>query len=93
MVSNMQKKIASGYQLVFGYLGIFLSIMGIITLLPLILYAFIPFLNYSVKLVDGTSIIIDASTNLNYWHAFVIPGLSSIIIGLVLYFIFLFKKD
>lgn len=89
----MQKKIASGYQLVFGYLGIFLSAIGIITMLPLILYAFIPFLSYSVKLVDGSSITIDASTNLNYWHAFVIPGLSAIIVGLILYFVFLFKKE
>lgn len=35
------KKQAKGYRLIFGYLGIFLILIGIITMLPLILLAFI----------------------------------------------------
>lgn len=33
------KKIASGYRLIFGYLGIFLALVGIIILMPLVLLA------------------------------------------------------
>lgn len=36
------KKQAKGYRLIFGYLGIFLILIGIITMLPLILLAFYP---------------------------------------------------
>ena len=31
------KKVASGYRLIFGYLGIFLAMAGVIILLPLVL--------------------------------------------------------
>ncbi len=33
------KKVASGYRLIFGYLGIFLAMAGVIILLPLVLLA------------------------------------------------------
>ena len=33
------KKVASGYRLILGYLGIFLAMVGVIILLPLILLA------------------------------------------------------
>ena len=36
------KKQAKGYRLIFGYLGIFLILIGIITMLPLILLTFYP---------------------------------------------------
>ncbi len=93
----MEKKIVSGYKLLFGYLGIFLIIIGVITLLPLLIYVFVPFLNYDVTQFssDGTMSIVsvDATTNFNYWYAFVIPGASSVLFGVILFFAFLFKKE
>lgn len=69
----MIKKEAGGYRLIFGYLGIFLILVGIICLLPLLML--IPYPNES-----------------SCWPSFVIPGGSSIIIGLCLAFL-IFKRD
>ena len=38
----MDRKIASGYRLIFGYLGIFIAFVGIITMIPLLTLAFYP---------------------------------------------------
>ncbi|MDO5330676.1 MAG: potassium transporter TrkG [Bacillota bacterium] len=40
--SRSESKIATGYRLVFGYLGIFVIMIGIITLLPLLFLIFYP---------------------------------------------------
>ena len=68
------KKLASGYRLVFGYLGIFLVFISIITFLPLVMLIFYP---------NESSV----------WWQFVVPGGVSLIIGLLLYFLLIFKKD
>lgn len=68
------KKLASGYRLVFGYLGIFVVFISIITFLPLVMLIFYP---------NESSV----------WWQFAVPGGASLIIGLLLYFLLIFKKD
>lgn len=68
------KKLASGYRLVFGYLGIFLVFISIITFLPLVMLIFYP---------NESSV----------WWNFVVPGGASLLVGLLLYFVLLFKRD
>ena len=70
------KKIATGYRLIFGYLGIFLAVTGIIILLPLALLI-IPSFRDDVIYV---------------WH-FLIPGLSSLVGGILLFFILLAGRE
>ena len=65
---------ATGYRLVFGYLGLFLMLVGFVCLLPL---AFLPFYPSEANVI---------------W-SFIIPGGSSIVVGLILYFILIFKKE
>lgn len=71
------KKIVSGYRLILGYLGIFIFVVGVIILLPLVMLI--------VPSYRETDIVY-------LWH-FLIPGLSSIVIGLGLNFLFLYKKE
>lgn len=40
--NNLAKKSARGYQLIFGYLGLFIALIGVITLLPLLMFFFYP---------------------------------------------------
>src|SRR5574344_1841924 len=77
----MEKQTVKGYKLIFGYLGIFLIIIGIILLLPLLLLPFLP--------LFGADQFVK---NAQYWYAFVIPGAGSILIGLALYFLLIFHK-
>lgn len=70
------KKIASGYRLILGYLGIFLFMIGIIILLPLILLV-IP--SYRDDVV--------------YLFHFLIPGLSTLVGGILLATLMLFKRE
>lgn len=70
------KKVASGYRLIFGYLGIFLVVVGTILILPLALLV--------VPSYRGDGI---------YWMNFLIPGLSSIVAGLALFFILIGGKE
>lgn len=65
---------AAGYRLVFGYLGLFFILVGVVCLLPL---AFLPFYPEEA----------------NVSWSFVIPGGSSIVVGLLLYFLLIFKKE
>ena len=67
------RKVASGYKLIFGYLGLFLIFVGVATLLPLLAIPFYP---------DEASV----------WYYFVIPGLGSLLIGLVLFITLIYKK-
>ena len=76
-----KKKTASGYRLIFGYLGIFLIIIGIIILLPLLIIPFLPLL--------GQSNFNDAK----WWPSFVIPASASIIVGCILFSSLVFKKE
>lgn len=46
------KKIASGYRLIFGYLGIFLAVTGVIILLPLLLLVVPEYRNDSVYVIN-----------------------------------------
>ncbi len=64
----------SGYRLIFGYLGVFLFFVGIITLLPLLLLIFYPN-EYNVTL------------------SFAIPGVISIIVGLILWQLLIARKE
>lgn len=68
-------KYASGYRLIFGYLGIFLVFIGAICLMPIIFL--LPFYQN------------EANTSLS----FVIPGVSSILIGLALFFLLIFRRE
>ena len=68
------RKEASGYRLIFGYLGMFILFVGIITLLPLIFLIFYP---------NESDVIL----------SFLIPGASSIVVGLILYFALIFKRE
>ena len=70
------KKVATGYRLIFGYLGIFLAVTGVIILLPLALLI-IPSYRDDVIYV---------------WH-FLIPGLSSLVGGILLFFILLAGRE
>ena len=70
------KKAVGGYRLILGYLGIFLTMVGIIVLLPLILLAIPAYRD-----------------DLAYLWAFLIPGLSSIVLGIILFFAFIFKRE
>ena len=58
-------KIARGYALIFGYLGLFLVVIGVITLLPLIMLIFYP-------------------SEWGSFLSFLIPGISSIVVGFCL---------
>ena len=101
--NKQSDKIISGYKLIFGYLGIFLVLIGGIILLPLLI---IPFLPTLITKDAGISFIADpfnSGTNLleninlyrdaHWWPAFVIPASVAIIIGLVLFFSLIFKKE
>lgn len=66
-------KLVSGPKMVFGYLGIFLVLIGFLTALPLLLLAFYP------EEAVG-------------WTYFAYPALADVSVGLILYFVFLFKK-
>ena len=68
------KKLASGYRLIFGYLGIFLVFISIITFLPLVMLIFYP-LESAV------------------WWNFALPGGATLIVGLILYFTLIFRRD
>jgi trk system potassium uptake protein TrkH len=76
----MERKTATGYRLIFGYLGIFLIIIGIIMLLPLIIIPFLPLFGAD-----------QFAKNAQYWYAFVIPGGGAIVVGLILYFSLVFR--
>jgi trk system potassium uptake protein len=69
----MSKKLASGYRLIFGYLGYFLVLIGIICILPLFMLVAYP-------------------NEVNVIWSFLIPGLTSIVIGFALSF-FIFKRE
>lgn len=67
------KKVASGYRLIFGYLGLFIMFVGLVTMLPLFaLFAF------PEEAVD--------------WYCFVIPGVSAIVLGFLLYCLIIRRK-
>ena len=66
-------KTVSGPKMVFGYLGIFLVLIGFLTALPLALLPFYP----------------EESVG---WTYFAYPALADVAVGLLLYFVFLFKK-
>lgn len=68
------KKQVKGIRLIFGYLGIFLILAGIIDLLPLAMLIFYP-------------------SEANSWLSFFAPGVGSILIGLALFFSFLWNKQ
>lgn len=68
------KKLASGYRLIFGYLGIFLVFISLITFLPLVMLIFYP--NES-----------------RVWWNFALPGGATLLVGLLLYFTLIFKRD
>ena len=70
------KKVASGYRLIFGYLGIFLAVTGVIMLLPIFLLV-IPAFRDDVQYI---------------WN-FVIPGLSTLVAGILLFVLLLLWKD
>lgn len=70
------KKIASGYRLILGYLGIFLIMVGGIILLPLILL-----------------IIPSYRDDVVYLFHFLIPGLSTLVGGILLATLMLFKRE
>ncbi|MCQ2772128.1 MAG: hypothetical protein MJ238_02465 [Bacilli bacterium] len=42
LVNKKDKKVANGFRLLFGYLGLFIMVEGILTLLPLVILAFYP---------------------------------------------------
>lgn len=64
---------ARGFRLVFGYLGVFLALIGLLSLFPLLMLAFYP-------------------DEYECWPFFFIPSSVYIAIGLLLYFLFLFKR-
>lgn len=70
------KKIVSGYRLIFGYLGIFLAMTGIIVLLPLILL-----------------VVPDFRDDMQYLLYFLIPGLSLIVVGILMFALLIAKKE
>ena len=63
-----------GYRLIFGYLGVFLFFVGIITLLPLSFLIFYPTENSEA-------------------YSFLIPGVSSLIVGLLLWQFLIARKE
>ncbi len=70
------KKVASGYRLIFGYLGIFLAMAGVIILLPLFL------------------LIVPAfRDDIIYIPHFLIPGLSMLVGGILLYTFLLLGRE
>ena len=70
------KKVATGYRLIFGYLGVFLALTGIIILLPLLLL-----------------IVPDYRSDVVYvWH-FLIPGLATLVTGILLFFLLLAGRE
>lgn len=69
----MKRKEAGGYRLIFGYLGIFLILIGIICLIPLFL-------------------LIPYSNEISYANNFIIPGCSSIGVGILLSLLII-KRD
>lgn len=70
------KKVASGYRLIFGYLGIFLVVTGVIMLLPIFLLV-IPAFRDDVQYI---------------WN-FVIPGLSTLVAGILLFVLLLIGRE
>lgn len=70
----MKIKKASGYRLIFGYLGIFIALIGVICLFPLAMLPFFPSESRS-------------------WLSFFVPGIVSIVLGLLLFFILIFKAE
>ena len=70
------KKIASGYRLIFGYLGIFLAVVGVIILLPLALL-----------------VVPDYHNDVQYVWNFLIPGLSTLVGGILLFFFLLAGRE
>jgi trk system potassium uptake protein TrkH len=70
----MKARTAGGYKLIFGYLGIFIALIGVITLIPLLMIAFY-------------------WDEWRCWADFAIPGLASIVLGLGLFFGFLYKAE
>lgn len=69
----MNKDSVSGYKLIFGYLGLFMMVLGIIILLPLLTIIFFP----------------EELDNAKY---FIVPGVSSIILGYFIHFYVLGKS-
>ena len=70
------KKIASGYRLIFGYLGIFLAMTGVIMLLPL------------------TLLVVPAyHDDVQYIPHFLIPGLATLVGGILLFTILLMGRE
>ncbi len=72
------KKIASGYRLIFGYLGIFLILIGIICLLP-----FVALIFPNCR----------STTTFNTILSLAIPSVCSIVVGLFLYLLLIFKRE
>ena len=70
------RKIASGYRLLLGYLGIFIALTGIIILLPLVLLAVPAF-----------------REDIIYIPHFLIPGLSMVVGGIVLFSFLLIGRE
>ena len=70
------KKIATGYRLIIGYLGIFLAMAGVIMLLPLVLLA-VPAYRDDVT----------------YIPHFLIPGLATLVGGILIYFVLLAGRE
>ena len=70
------KKVANGYRLIFGYLGIFLALTGIIILLPLILL-----------------VVPDYRSDVVYVWNFLIPGLSTLVGGILLFALLIVGRD
>ncbi len=72
--TSLVRKEVRGFRLIFGYLGTFLSLIGLIILAPLLLLFFYP-------------------EESDCWYLFVIPGAIYIVIGLLLYFSLIYRKD
>ena len=91
----------TGFKLVLGYLGIFLILIGALSLLSLIVLVDPNLGQHFYKTEDlaqatsGTSLTyIETSyaVQASYWWTVLAPGAGAIFIGLVLYFAFLFKR-
>ena len=67
------RKVASGYRLIFGYLGVFMVVVGLICLIPLF-------------------ILIGYPSEANFAMNFIIPGVSSIGIGVALMFLIIGRE-
>ncbi len=64
---------AKGYRLIFGYLGLFLVFIGLVTILPI----FVSFFYWDEWAA---------------WFDFVIPGLSFVLVGLLLFFLLIYGR-